>query len=372
MTPHSEDTAESARILVVDDDATLRNALSQYLGHRGFDVHQAESGDAALERLREGGFSLMLLDVHIPGMAGPDIVPEALDIDPDLAILMVTAAGDATTAAICMQRGAVDYLTKPIELNDLGGAIDRALRRRDTMLQERGITDWLKQEVARQTEEIRHEQQKLERVTLATLEALINALEAKNEFLSGHSARIAAYSAGVATELELSDDEIETIRVAGRLHDLGKIGIREGILDKKGPLTPEEYAHVKQHVVIGAEILAPLDHLGPIVGYVKHHHEHWDGNGYPDGLAGEDIPLGARIICAAEIYDALTTSRPYQDRLEPDDAIERMRVLSGSVVDPTVMEAFANSVVHHRQLVFLEDEIETPRPSVPGTETPEA
>lgn len=140
MTPHSEDTAESARILVVDDEATLRNVLSQYLGHRGFDVHQAESGEAALERLRDGGFSLMLLDMHMPGMTGPDVVPEALDIDPDLAILMVTAAGDATTAAICMQRGAVDYLTKPIELNDLGGAIDRALIRRDTVLQERGIT----------------------------------------------------------------------------------------------------------------------------------------------------------------------------------------------------------------------------------------
>jgi putative nucleotidyltransferase with HDIG domain len=256
-----------------------------------------------------------------------------------------------------MQRGAFDYLTKPIELTDLGAAVDRALRRRDTQIQSSGINSWLKEEVSRQTQEIESKQLRLQQLTTATLEALINALEAKSEYLSGHSARVAAYSANIAHELGLADEQVEQVRVAGRLHDLGKIGVRESVLDKRGPLTPEEYQHVQQHVLIGVQILAPLRHLGPVVAYVRAHHEHWDGSGYPDGLAGEDIPLGGRIICAAEIYDALTSTRPYQEKFSPDAAIERMRMLAGSVIDPRVLAGFAASVGRRQMLVFLGDEM---------------
>jgi putative nucleotidyltransferase with HDIG domain len=342
--------------LVVDDEEPLRNALGQYLRYRGFEVRTAENGTTALGELRKGGVSLMLLDVRMPGMSGMDVVPEALELDPDLAILMLTAVSDATTAAVCMQRGAFDYLTKPIELTDLGAAVDRALRRRDTQIQSTGITSWLKEEVSRQTQELESKQVRLQQLTTATLEALINALEAKSEYLSGHSARVAAYSANIAHELGLTDEQVEQIRVAGRLHDLGKIGVRESVLDKRGPLTREEYEHVKQHVLIGVQILAPLRHLGPVVDFVRAHHEHWDGTGYPDSLGGDDIPLGGRIICAAEIYDALTTSRPYQEKFGPEAAVERMRMLAGSVIDPKVMEAFAASVGRRQMLVFLGDE----------------
>lgn len=348
--------AEPVIALVVDDEEPLRNALSQFLRYRGLEVRAAQNGREALAQLRHGGVALMLLDVRMPGVSGVDVVPEALDVDPDLAIIMLTAVSDATTAAICMQRGAFDYLTKPIELTDLGAAIDRALRRRDTQIQNRGITVWLKEEVSRQTEELRVKQLRLEQVTTATLEALINALEAKSEYLSGHSARVAAYAANIAQEIGLADEQVEQVRVAGRLHDLGKIGVREAVLEKQGPLTRDEYAHVKQHVVIGAQILAPLAHLGPVVAFVRAHHEHWDGSGYPDGAAGEDIPLGGRIICAAEIYDALTSARPYQEKLAPEAAVDRMRMLAGSVIDPRVMEAFAASVGRRQMLVFLDGE----------------
>ena len=347
---------EGIGALVVDDEEPLRNALGQYLRYRGYRVVLADSGEAALKQLRAGGIDLMLLDVRMSGMSGADVVPDALDIEPDLAILMLTAVSDAATAAICMQRGAFDYLTKPIELSDLGAAIDRALRRRDTQIQNRNISAWLKEEVARQTDELKANQQRLERLTTATLEALINALESKSEYLSGHSARVAAYSANIAQEMELSDEEVEQVRVAGRLHDLGKIGIREEVLQKRGALTPEEFQHVTRHVTIGAQILAPLTHLGKIVEYVRTHHEHWDGSGYPDGLRGERIPLGGRIICAAEIYDALTAPRPYQERLTPDQAVERMRKLAGVVLDPRVMEAFAASVGRRQTLVFLAED----------------
>jgi len=358
VTP-SETVPPPATVLVVDDEEPLRRALAQYLHHRKFQLRTAGTGEEALAILREGGISLVLLDVRMPGMSGIDVVPEALGIDPDVAIIMLSGLTEATAAAICMQRGAYDYLTKPIELTDLGAAVDRALRRRDTMLQNRGISEWLKEEVDRRTAELEAERRKLETVTVATLEALINALEAKNEFLSGHSARVAAFAASIAHEMGLPPDDVEQVRIGGRLHDLGKIGTREAVLDKKGPLTTEEYDHVKLHTVIGAQILAPLRHLGPIVDFVRSHHEHWDGSGYPDALAGTDIPLGGRIICAAEIYDALTTSRPYQERLDPQAAADRMRMLTGSVIDPGVMEAFAESVSRRQALVFLEDDHET-------------
>jgi len=344
------------RVLVVDDANSVRTALSRFLSHQGFSVNTAASGEEALDRLREGGYALMLLDIRMPGMSGVDVVPEALDLDPELAILMLSAMADATSAAVCMQRGAVDYLTKPIELNDLSEAIRRALRRRDTMMQNREISTWLKEEVQRRTEEVRQARQQQFKLTVATLEALVNALEGKNSWLRGHSARVAAFAATIAHHLKLPDDAVEDVRLAGRLHDLGKIGIRESVLNKTGRLTKEEFDHVKQHVLIGSQILSPLEQLGAVVPFVRSHHEHWDGSGYPDGIAGNAIPLGARIICAAEVYDALTTSRPYQEKLAPDEATDRMKLLAGKVIDPTVMAGIESAIKNRKALVFLEEE----------------
>ncbi|MEJ2239152.1 MAG: response regulator [Gemmatimonadales bacterium] len=340
-------------ILVVDDEAALRKALGGFLGNQGYKVTLAASGDEALQQLERDHVSLMLLDIRMPGLSGIDVVPRALEIDPDLAIVMLTAVDDAMSAALCMQRGALDYLSKPLELTTLERAITRALRRRDTMLQERGIATWLKEEVTLRTQEMERAPQREAELTVATLEALVNALEAKNAYLGGHSARVAAFAATIASQLNLPDEEIEQVRVGGRLHDLGMIGIREAVLDKQGPLTDEEFEHVKQHVTIGAQILAPLTHLAPMVSFVKSHHERWDGGGYPDGLSGEEIPLGARIIGAAEVYDALTTNRPYMESKSPDDAVTRMREITGQVLDPNVMDALAAAVERRQTLEFL-------------------
>jgi HD-GYP domain-containing protein (c-di-GMP phosphodiesterase class II) len=278
-----------------------------------------------------------------------------MELEPSIAILMLTAVNDATTAALCMQRGAMDYLTKPIDLSDLARAILRAIRRRDSLLEQQNINQWLKEEVALRTAELRRERAKLERLSVATLEALVNALEAKDAYIRGHSARVADMSAMIASELALPDEVIEQIRMAGRLHDIGKIGIREGILTKQGPLTTEEYEQVKQHVVVGSQILAPLAHLGEIISYVRSHHERWDGQGYPDRLQGDQIPLGARVLGAAEIFDALTTSRPYQEKMPAEVAVERMRDLAGNVLDEQVYKALETAVRKRQTLTFLDD-----------------
>ena len=344
-------------VLVVDDEEPIRNALRKFLKQQQFEVHAASSAEEALQQLRLHKISLMLSDIRMPGTSGVDLVPQALEIEPELAILMLTAVNDATSAALCMQRGAMDYLTKPIELVDLGRAVQRALKRRETLLENRHLNQWLKEEVTTRTAELHRQQHRMERISTATLEALVNALEAKDPYLRGHSARVADLSANVATEMGLAEEEVERVRMAGRLHDLGKIGTRDAVVNKEGPLTAEEFEHVKQHVIIGAQILAPLAHLGDIVAMVKSHHERFDGTGYPDGLRGEEIPQGGRVIAAAEVYDALTTARPYQDKLTPEEAVERMADLSGTVLDPKVYEALVKIVGRRGTLVFLDEDV---------------
>jgi putative nucleotidyltransferase with HDIG domain len=205
------------------------------------------------------------------------------------------------------------------------------------------------------TADLERERANLQQVAVATLEALVNALEAKDPYLRGHSARVADMAASVAAELKLSDDEIDAVRTAGRLHDIGKIGVREEIITKPGPRTDPEFEEVKRHTTIGAEILAPLLHLGPVIEYVRNHHERWDGKGYPDGLKGEAIPLGARIIGTVEIYDALATSRSYQEKMSPELAVERLGDLAGTVLDPKVLRALRSVVARKEHLVFLDD-----------------
>jgi len=348
-------------VLVVDDEEPIRNALRKFLKQQQFEVYTAASGEEALQQLRLHKVALMLSDIRMPGTSGVDLVPQALEIEPDVAILMLTAVNDATSAALCMQRGAMDYLTKPIELADLGRAVQRALKRREMLLENRHLNQWLKEEVTTRTAELHRQQHRMERISTATLEALVNALEAKDPYLRGHSARVADLSANIATELGMNEEEVDRVRMAGRLHDLGKIGTRDAVVNKEGPLTPEEFEHVKQHVIIGAQILAPLVHLGDIVSMVKSHHERWDGTGYPDGLRGEEIPQGGRIIAAAEVYDALTTSRPYQEKMTPEQAVERMADLSATVLDSTVYDALVRIVSRRQTLVFLDED---PGPSL--------
>jgi putative nucleotidyltransferase with HDIG domain len=330
---------------VVDDEEPIRNALRRFLTQEKYEVHTAATGAEALSLMNGHRIGCVLLDLRLPDEPGTDLVPQLLDYDPDVAILVLTAVNDAATASLCMQRGALDYLVKPVDLADLLRAVQRVLRRRDARLEGQRLNSMLREEVALRTAELQREREGLQRLSVATLEALVNALEAKDRHLRGHSARVADLAGKVAVALALPDDQVETVRVAGRLHDIGKIGIREAILNKQGPLSDEEFAHVKTHTVIGAQILAPLSHLADVIGCVRSHHERWDGKGYPDGLAGDAIPLGARILGAVEIYDALTTSRPYQETMTPAQAVERMKDLVGTVLDPRVHDALFRVVL---------------------------
>ena len=233
-------TDEPIALLVVDDEDAIRSALRRFLLQQGYDVATAASGEEALAILQRQRITGMLLDVNMPGISGVDLVPQIMELEPTIALLMLTAVNDATSAALCMQRGAYDYLVKPIDLGHLSRAIHQALQRRHTQLEGQQISQWLKEEVTARVAERRLEQAHQERISVATLEALVNALEAKDLYLRGHSARVADLSARVAAQLGCTDEQIEAVRTGGRLHDIGKIGIREDILNKRGRLTDEE------------------------------------------------------------------------------------------------------------------------------------
>ena len=187
----------------------------------------------------------------------------------------------------------------------------------------------------------------------AFAETLINAMEAKNPYLRGHSQRVADIAASTAEVMGLSPDVVEQVRLAGGLHDIGKIGIREAVLDKPGPLDPDEYAHVKDHVRIGLEILAPMGHLGPVLDFIRDHHERLDGSGYPSGISGEAISLGGRILAVADTFDALTSKRAYRDSRTGRETLGYMRSLVGTSLFPDVFDALQRVVEQRRSLVFL-------------------
>ena len=340
----------------------FRNATEHGLTRFGHDVRLAADGVTALRLLRSDPVEIMLLDVRLPEMDGPHIVSEALYIDPDLVVLMLSGDGTATTASRCMQLGATDYITKPVELTELLAAVDRGLRRRHTQLENRRIHRWLRDELALKHREVLEQRNRLETVTLATLETLVNAMEARDPYLAGHSARVAAWSATLASELGLADTDIDEVRDAGRLHDLGMIATSESILQKQGPLSESEFELVKRHASIGSDILAPLAHLGRIINYVRWHHERIDGTGYPDSLQGEQIPVGARIIGAIEIYDALTTRRAYREIIAPEQAIDIIRTDAGKTVGEDVSEALARVVQRREALIFLGGRLRTRTP----------
>ncbi|MBL7209756.1 MAG: response regulator [Dehalococcoidia bacterium] len=350
---------EKARILVADDDLSVRDVVSRRLLEAGYECTVAADGTSALRKLRAHQFDLALLDIRMPGKLGTDVLKEIQAKYPDTAAIMITAISDVETAISSMRSGAYDYIVKPVNFNMLMVSVDGALEKRRLILENREYQVHLEEKVQEQTDMIR-------RSFLNSITSLAYALEAKDKYTSGHSRRVTETAVAVARELDMSEDKVEKIRLAGLLHDVGKIGVRESILNKQGKLTHEEYRHIMSHAEIGERILSPVVEHEEILKMVRHHHERYDGTGYPDGLSGEEIPQGAmvlavadaysnlsdnsaqkqnlpqgaRILAVADAYDAMTSDRPYRQGMSPEDASAELERGKGKQFDPVVVNAF--------------------------------
>lgn len=309
-------------ILVVDDERLVREMISRRMEKHGFQCLTAGDGHSALELISKNKISLVLLDISMPGISGLDVLANIKEEHPNTMVIMVTAIVDINTAIKAMTSGAYDYLIKPIETEILNISVTRAIECRNLIIENEEYQRNLEQKVAEQTMEI-------QKTFINTVTSLVNALEAKDEYTHGHSERVTDIAIRIARELALTETDIEKIRLAGLLHDIGKIGVREHILNKPGKLTEEEFDQVKTHSKIGEHILRPVIKDKDILDMVIHHHERCDGRGYPDGLVDSQISLQASILAVADAYDAMTSDRPYRKALSIEEARAEFRRFTG-------------------------------------------
>jgi response regulator RpfG family c-di-GMP phosphodiesterase len=325
------------RILVVDGDASVRNSLVRALGDAGWAAESAADGPSALAALARRGFALAVIDLDLPGMTGRELATVIAERWPETAVVIASRVADPTAAVGWVQAGAYDYLTKPFGLGEALARLARALERRRELLATRQQQQQLEAGVRNQARVTR-------RLFLGAIKSLSSALEAKDDYTKGHSQRVSRMAGEIAQALGVGREEARRIRLAGRLHDIGKIGVREEVLSKPGPLTEAEFRHVQCHSAVGERILAPTLIDAETVRMVRHHHERYGGGGYPDGLSGSAIPFGARVLAVADAFDALTSDRPYRARLSGDEAMAVMREGAGAQWQPTLVEALAQRV----------------------------
>lgn len=290
----------SGRILLVDDDAADRDLLQELLCREGFQVITAQDGEGGLEECARSQPDLVLLDVAMPGMDG-FAVCQRLKGNNDTRltpVVMVTGLGNTEDRVRGLEAGADDFLSKPVIRAEL-------LARVRSLLSLKAYTD------------------ELERAESVVF-ALARSIEAKDPYTEGHCERLSDYSAALGVEIGLPADQITALRRAGVVHDIGKVAVPDAILLKPGPLTEDEWRRMRQHPVIGENICAPLKSFRLVLPIIRHHHEKMDGSGYPDGLRGEQIPVTARVLQLADVFDALTTERPYKRAFQAAEALNMM------------------------------------------------
>lgn len=330
-----EAITDPAHCLIVDDDTQIRRALARVIEGQGLACMEAASGLEGLDLLSHlGSVPLVITDVHMPGMDGLEFLRELRARYPDTAVIMLTAVADVRTAVMCLQMGAMDYLAKPVVIDEVRARVTQALERRKLILENRFYQKHLETRVKQQAQRIKD-------IFMEGVQALAHALEAKDPYTRGHSRRVSMYSVKTAVRLGYTSGPLEDIRLGGELHDIGKIDTPEAILNKPGPLSPEEFERVTRHALLGEKILAPFVKETPVVlRIVRSHHERMDGRGFPDGLVGDAIPFEARIVAVADAFDAMTTSRAYRSSKTNNEALEELRSCSGTHFDPAVVEAF--------------------------------
>ncbi len=320
-------------ILIVDDQLSVCKLLSQYLNAQSFRCRHETSASLAIKRMQEISFDLAIVDIMMPEVSGIELLKQILLQFPRTAVIMLSGLTEVDIATQCLKLGAADYLVKPVNFKQLKAAIHRALERQNLRIRRRDLQNYLQTEIQNKTQEIRS-------LFLSTIEALVGSLEAKDSCTEGHSRRVTIYSLFIGKKLNLDDQLLNNIRITGILHDIGKIGISEAILNKPGSLSDSEFKVIKQHPIIAEQILRSIPQLDEIRKAIRHHHERYDGAGYPDGLKGEDIPLISRIIAVADCYDAMISDRPYRSALSKEIAIDEIMKNKGSQFDPKIVDAF--------------------------------
>lgn len=337
--------SEDTRILIVDDDPVVRDVIRRALVCEGYNCAVSSSTSEATEYLHEHEVELITLDVDMPGQSGLEWLPRLTTEFPDVAVIMLTAVGALDTAVRALTSGASDFLTKPVRFEELAICVRRVLECRKLRLQKKHYTQQLEEDV-RSRRELSYstDEQMVRLLVLASLY--------RDEETGAHIGRVGESSALLAAAVGWTNEQVIQMRLAAPLHDVGKIGVPDGILQKRGKLTGDEFDAMKLHVAIGAKLLSDCESptLKLATEIALNHHERWDGHGYLNGLSGTDIPQSARIVTVVDVYDALTHDRVYRPAVPEKQALAIMRAGRASQFDPEVFDAFLDVLPFIREV----------------------
>jgi putative nucleotidyltransferase with HDIG domain len=342
-------------VLFVDDEANILKAVQRLLRHEPWKVRVASRGEEALEILEVEPAQVVISDQRMPEMSGVDLLSAVRARHPDVVRMMLTGNTEMSVAVEAINQGEIYRLiTKPWNDEELKATIRQAfdhydlkreIQRLNQITQEQNcklqdMNRTLEAKVESRTKQLAEKHRELRTAYIQTIRALAEAVDAKDAYTRGHSERVGVYASKIAREMGMDRDSIERIYIAGLLHDVGKIGVRDAVITKPAKLTKEEYDEIKRHPGIGAKILEPVSFLEDIVPCVRHHHEWYDGSscGYPQQLRGDQIPLGSRVILVADTLEAMSSDRPYRKGLPLDSVTEELEKYSGSQFDPSCVQ----------------------------------
>lgn len=338
--------ASAIRVLAVDDEPAAARLLSLILAAPAFHCTAAYSGEEALVALQREPFDAVISDLQMPGLSGMEVLTEVRHKYPHVAFLVTTGVDDVDVGVKAMRSGADDYLVKPLREDAVLASLENALHKRRLQQEIENYRLHLEEMVAARTAQLQAAFQQIQQSYEDTLQALGAAIDLRDNETAGHSQRVCRYSLEIARAMGWQDKELGRLARGAYLHDIGKLGVPDGILLKPGPLTGEERKLMQRHSQIGFDLLKDIPFLADASEIVLMHHERFDGSGYPKGLKGEKIPLGARIFAIVDTLDAVTSDRPYQRATSFESAREIIRRLSGTAFDPQVVSVFLNLPEH--------------------------
>ncbi len=323
-------------ILIVDDEEIIRWVLCRKLAKEGYSCDEASDAGQAIAKLKANPSELVVLDINMPGKPGDQLLPEIRAIFPETAVIMASGVTDTNIIARCIRDGAHDYICKPFRLEEVLLSVGRSLEKRQLELQIMEYQKNIGRKFKKQLAEMR-------KLFLNAIETLVCTLEASDRYTAGHSQEVTSLALSIGQQLGLTAQQMDDLRWGALLHDVGKIAVDPAILNKPGKLNPSEYRHIMTHAVVGPNLVRPLVN-DRVVAIISHHHDHYDGKGLDQTIAGEEIPLEARIVAVADAFNAMTSDRPYRAAMSPEAAIEEVKQHSGTQFDPVVAQALVEIV----------------------------
>jgi putative two-component system response regulator len=334
------------RILIVDDEKMICSILARRLNREGYDCVIANNGTEALSHFYKDTFSLIISDIKMPEIDGIELLKRVNALNPKMMVIIMTAYPEIDLAVETMRTGAYDFIIKPVDLDLVVLSVKKALEKKRLEEEIETYHKNLERLVEARTAELLKALLVVKKDHLDSVKVLAEAIDAKDPYTRGHSDRVRRMSLRIALPMGFAEDRLENLEYGALLHDIGKIGIKDEVLQKPGVLSPEEYQYIQEHPLIGVKILEGMDFFKDKIPMIRNHHEHFDGSGYPDGLIGEAIPLEARIIGVPDAFDAMTSLRPHREAMPLKEALKEMEKGRGKQFDPQVLKIFLREKIY--------------------------